>query len=246
MNFVTSIFWSTIPKVARHRFGVLVDISGSMLGQSFRSVPPRWLCCWANYSHKRLRLRCSRVISRNQGFADEQSLDEVADRLLELKATGGTCVDAALRWVYDQFDADFESDRQILFLLSDYCFFEKPESCGAGSTTCRSTRPLSWSSPRSGTHEASTISRNHGRRKRNDRLKRFEDLPTILNQRSVPSASDVMPGVNIFALCFQHISLTGSLVAAATTVPSSEIAMQSRQRHLMFVGQHHFIILSAG
>ncbi len=48
------------------------------------------------------------------------------DRLLELAATGGTRVDAALRWAYEQFEEVPEAEFRLLFLLSDFEFFESP------------------------------------------------------------------------------------------------------------------------
>jgi hypothetical protein len=59
-----------------------------------------------------------------KGFHQERELDEVTDRLLELAATGGTRVDAALRWAYEQFEEVPEAEFRLLFLLSDYEFFE--------------------------------------------------------------------------------------------------------------------------
>src|SRR5262249_47330596 len=56
----------------------------------------------------------------------ERELDEVTDRLLELAATGGTRVDAALRWAYEQFEEVPEAEFRLLFLLSDFEFFESP------------------------------------------------------------------------------------------------------------------------
>jgi hypothetical protein len=61
-----------------------------------------------------------------KGFHQERELDEVTDRLLELAATGGTRVDAALRWAYEQFEEVPEAEFRLLFLLSDYEFFESP------------------------------------------------------------------------------------------------------------------------
>ncbi len=50
----------------------------------------------------------------------------MTDRLLELSATGGTRVDAALKWAYEQFEEVPEAEFRLLFLLSDYEFFESP------------------------------------------------------------------------------------------------------------------------
>ena len=66
-----------------------------------------------------------------KGFQQERELDEVTDRLLELAATGGTRVDTALKWAYEQFDDVPESEFRLLFLLSDYEFFESPRDLEA-------------------------------------------------------------------------------------------------------------------
>jgi hypothetical protein len=50
----------------------------------------------------------------------------VTDRLLELAATGGTRVDQALRWAIEQFEEVPEAEFRMLFLLSDFEFFESP------------------------------------------------------------------------------------------------------------------------
>src|SRR5262249_23295553 len=61
-----------------------------------------------------------------KGFAQERDLDEVMDRLLELASMGGTRVNAALRWAYEQFEEVPEAEFRMLFLLSDFEFFESP------------------------------------------------------------------------------------------------------------------------
>ena len=48
----------------------------------------------------------------------------MADEVLDLKATGGTRVEAALKWATDEFASVPEADVRVLFLLSDFAFFE--------------------------------------------------------------------------------------------------------------------------
>ena len=57
---------------------------------------------------------------------DEYVLNTLLDAL-ELEATGGTRVDAALTWAAEQFESVPEVDFRLLFLLSDFMFFEKPD-----------------------------------------------------------------------------------------------------------------------
>src|SRR5262249_37433484 len=59
-----------------------------------------------------------------KGFASTRDLDDVANELLDLRATGGTRVDAALRFIHDEFAHESEQERRVMFLLSDFCFFE--------------------------------------------------------------------------------------------------------------------------
>ena len=57
-------------------------------------------------------------------FDQDSDLDQVADTLLDLQATGGTCADAALKWAVEQFVEHPSADHLTLFLMSDFCFFE--------------------------------------------------------------------------------------------------------------------------
>ncbi len=57
-------------------------------------------------------------------FGDEKDLEDVADELLDLKATGGTRVQAALKWGADQLEQT-NVEMKLCFLLTDCEFFEK-------------------------------------------------------------------------------------------------------------------------
>ncbi|MBY9004323.1 MAG: VWA domain-containing protein [Candidatus Lokiarchaeota archaeon] len=57
-------------------------------------------------------------------FGDEKDLEDVADELLDLKATGGTRVQAALKWGADQLEQT-NVEMKLCFLLTDCMFFEK-------------------------------------------------------------------------------------------------------------------------
>lgn len=109
----------------RASFGVLIDISGSMAGEELA------LCCIA------VVMLLARLQSEEiaialfesdthvvKTFDEHKDLDRVADDLLDLQARGGTRVEAALHWIREQFAARQDSRVQLLFLLSDFCFFE--------------------------------------------------------------------------------------------------------------------------
>ena len=56
-------------------------------------------------------------------FDDQKNLDDMADELLDLRATGGTMVSSALKWGNQQL-LESDSDTKLLFLLTDCEFFE--------------------------------------------------------------------------------------------------------------------------
>lgn len=106
---------------------VLLDISGSMGGRELANCAISVVMLLGRLASQELAITLfesnTHVI---KGFQQERDLDEVTDRLLELAATGGTRVDAALRWAYEQFEEVPEAEFRLLFLLSDFEFFESP------------------------------------------------------------------------------------------------------------------------
>jgi Mg-chelatase subunit ChlD len=106
---------------------VLLDISGSMGGRELANCAISVVMLLGRLSPQEVAIALfesdTHVI---KGFQQERDLDEVTDRLLELAATGGTRVDAALGWAYEQFDEVPEAEFRLLFLLSDFEFFESP------------------------------------------------------------------------------------------------------------------------
>lgn len=109
----------------RAGFGVLIDISGSMSGKDLAVCAIAVVMLLGKLKPEEVAIALfesnTHVIKR---FAERKDLDEVADQLLELQATGGTRVDAALKFIADEFDSEREHERRLLFLLSDFCFFE--------------------------------------------------------------------------------------------------------------------------
>nr|MBA3540943.1 VWA domain-containing protein [Deltaproteobacteria bacterium] len=109
----------------RAGFGVLIDISGSMSGRDLAVCAIAVIMLMGRLQPEELALALfesdTHVI---KGFASGRDLDDVAGELLELRATGGTCVDAALRFMHDEFAGQADQERRVLFLLSDFCFFE--------------------------------------------------------------------------------------------------------------------------
>jgi Mg-chelatase subunit ChlD len=109
----------------RAGFAVLIDISGSMSGRDLAVCAIAVVMLMGRLKPEELALALfesdTHVV---KGFASSRDLDEVAGELLELRATGGTRVDAALQFVYDEFASQADHERRVLFLLSDFCFFE--------------------------------------------------------------------------------------------------------------------------
>lgn len=106
---------------------VLLDISGSMGGRELANCAISVVMLLGRMAPEEIAIALfesdTHVI---KGFTQERDLDEVTDRLLELAATGGTRVDAALRWAYEQYEEVPEAEFRVLFLLSDFEFFESP------------------------------------------------------------------------------------------------------------------------
>ncbi|MEZ4370350.1 MAG: vWA domain-containing protein [Polyangiaceae bacterium] len=106
---------------------VLVDISGSMSGNDLAMCAISILMLLGRLRPDEVALAAFESNTHVLKAADESTdLDEVADRVLDLEATGGTRVDAALRWATEQFVSAQDRDLRLLFLLSDFCFFEEP------------------------------------------------------------------------------------------------------------------------
>jgi Mg-chelatase subunit ChlD len=104
---------------------VLLDISGSMGGRELANCAISVVMLLGRLEPQELAVAVfesdTHVI---KAFIQEREIDEVTDYLLELAATGGTRVDAALRWACEQFDDVPEAEFRMLFLLSDFEFFE--------------------------------------------------------------------------------------------------------------------------
>ena len=108
-------------------FVVLLDISGSMSGHDLAhcSIAVIMLVLRVRSEELAIALFESNTHEMKR-FQAEADLEDLADQVLELQATGGTCVDEALRWATREFDSVSASLR-VLFLLSDFCFFESEE-----------------------------------------------------------------------------------------------------------------------
>ncbi|MCA9178888.1 MAG: VWA domain-containing protein, partial [Planctomycetales bacterium] len=106
---------------------VLLDISGSMSGEDLANCSIAVLVLVLRVRSEEVAIALFESNTHvMKTFEDPQSLDHVADQVLELQAQGGTCVDAALTWAADQFDS-VAAPLSVLFLLSDFCFFERNE-----------------------------------------------------------------------------------------------------------------------
>jgi Mg-chelatase subunit ChlD len=120
-----------VPMAAKGQaaFCVLLDMSGSMGGRELANCAIAVVMLLGRLAPQELAVALfesdTHVV---KGFHAERDLDEIIDRLLELAATGGTRVDSALRWACEQFDEVPEAEYRMLFLLSDFEFFEQPRS----------------------------------------------------------------------------------------------------------------------
>lgn len=112
----------------RAGFGVLIDISGSMSGRDLAVCAIASVMLLGRLRPEELALALfesnTHVV---KGFASTRDLDEVANELLDLRATGGTRVDSALRFMADELASQPELERRVFFLLSDFEFFESKD-----------------------------------------------------------------------------------------------------------------------
>ena len=108
--------------------GVLIDISGSMGGKELAVCAIAVIMLLARLTPEEVAIALfesdTHVV---KGFGSARDLDEVADELLELRATGGTRVDRALEWIAGELEQVEGAEFRLLFLLSDFCFFEQPK-----------------------------------------------------------------------------------------------------------------------
>lgn len=163
--------------------GVLIDISGSMSGAELSICATSVVMLLGRLQPHEIAIA---VFESNthiiKPLNEERSLDEVADQLLDLQATGGTCIDAALQWIGNEFASDTQADRQVLFLLSDFCFSE-------------STDQLKLHAQRLADDHIQFLGAAHGHYMDSSvqafldamggqmiRLKRFDQLPAILSE----------------------------------------------------------------
>lgn len=116
----------------RAGFGVLIDISGSMSGKDLAICAIAVVMLLGRLRPEELALALfesnTHIVKE---FASTRELDDVADELLDLRATGGTRVDAALRFIHTEFASQPDHERRVFFLLSDFAFFESSEELGS-------------------------------------------------------------------------------------------------------------------
>jgi len=103
----------------------LLDISGSMSGMKLAACSIAVMVLIGSLLAEEVAI-CffesnTHVVKE---FGDEKDLEDVADELLDLKATGGTRVQAALKWGADQLEKT-NVEMKLCFLLTDCMFFEK-------------------------------------------------------------------------------------------------------------------------
>ncbi|MDH5403044.1 MAG: VWA domain-containing protein [Candidatus Heimdallarchaeota archaeon] len=108
--------------------GVLIDISGSMSGNNLAMCAIAVIMLLAKLDTKEIAIAMfesnTHII---KGFNDDIGLSDVANELLLITARGGTRIDAALQWITKEFENVVDSEVRLLYLLSDFCFFEKED-----------------------------------------------------------------------------------------------------------------------
>lgn len=118
-----------VPITARGKaaMGVLIDISGSMGGRELANCAIAVVMLLGRLAEQEVAIALfesdTHVV---KSFDNGRDLDSVSDEILDLRATGGTRVDRALEWMADQFDKVPEAELRLMFLLSDFQFFESP------------------------------------------------------------------------------------------------------------------------
>jgi hypothetical protein len=104
---------------------ILLDISGSMMPTELASCGVAIVMVLGKLLPEEVALAAfesdTHVIKT---FDEGVDLDTVADQVLELRAEGGTRVGVALQWAGDQLTSVSEADTRVLYLLSDFWFFE--------------------------------------------------------------------------------------------------------------------------
>lgn len=117
--------WMPVTARGKAAMGVLIDISGSMGGRELANCAIAVVMLLGRLAEQEVAIALfesdTHVV---KSFDNGRDLDSVADEILDLRATGGTRVDRALEWMADQFDSVPEAELRLLFLLSDFCFFE--------------------------------------------------------------------------------------------------------------------------
>jgi len=105
----------------------LLDISGSMTGMKLAACSIAVMVLIGSLKADEVAI-CffesnTHVVKE---FGDEKNLEDVADELLDLHATGGTRVQSALSWGAKQLEQT-TTEFKICFLLTDCEFFEKKQ-----------------------------------------------------------------------------------------------------------------------
>ena len=104
---------------------VLIDISGSMGGGELAACAITIVMLLGRLLPEEVALAAFESDTHTiKSFHEDVDLDRVADQVLELEATGGTRVEAALDWAASELEQVPEANLRVLFLLSDFAFFE--------------------------------------------------------------------------------------------------------------------------
>ncbi|MCA9493558.1 MAG: VWA domain-containing protein, partial [Myxococcales bacterium] len=173
----------TVQDTSRGRaaLAMLIDISGSMSGDDLAVCAIAAVMLLGRVRTEEIALA---VFESNthvlKTFADPTDLDEVADAVLELEATGGTRVDAAFTWAREQLESTSEADFHLLFVLSDFGFFEPPEELARHGQKLADLRVVFLAGTHGHVHDSAlqTVLRTTGGRR--VELRSVAKLPEVL------------------------------------------------------------------
>jgi len=98
----------------------LLDISGSMSGEKLAMCAISVVMLVGNLKPEEIAVSLFESSTHIlKAFDEEKDLDEVADELLDISATGGTCAERAFRWSADQMTHSAEAEQKLVMIFTD-------------------------------------------------------------------------------------------------------------------------------
>jgi len=98
----------------------LLDVSGSMSGQKLAICAISVIMLVGNLKPEEVAVAMFESNTHKiKGFEEKVDLDDVADELLDIRAMGGTCALAAMKWGADQLENSADSEHKLLMIFTD-------------------------------------------------------------------------------------------------------------------------------